>query len=129
MENLAKNTTDQLSLAGVTVRVQDVERSLEFYTKLPGAQVIVHRPGLFAMLRIGTGRLGLLQMESAPPFHLELEAPRDLETFSQELREAGMDNVKLPTHKKWGEFDFTVRDPDGTLLEFESIGQQESRRE
>jgi uncharacterized glyoxalase superfamily protein PhnB len=67
-------------------------------------------------------------MESAPPFHLELEAAGDLETFSRELREAGMDKVKSPTPKKWGEFDFTVRDPDGHLLEFESIGQQESQR-
>ncbi|MDQ2904138.1 MAG: VOC family protein [Chloroflexota bacterium] len=125
----SEETPNRLSLEGMTLRVQNVERSLEFYTKLPGAQVIVHREGHFAMLRIGAGRLGLLQQPSAPLFHLELETPSELETFAQLLRDAGMDHVKVPTQKKWGEFDFTVRDPDGNLLEFESAGQQKRREE
>ncbi len=124
-----EDTSDHISLAGVTVRVQDLERSLEFYTQLPGVQVIVHHPGYFAMLRIGTGRLGLLQQPSAPLFHLELETPDDLETLSQKFREAGMDHVKKPTHKKWGEFDFTMQDPDGNLLEFDSAQPQEGQED
>ncbi len=129
MGSSSEETPNELSLEGMTLRVQNVERSLEFYTKLPGAQVIVHREGFFAMLRIGAGRLGLLQQPSAPLFHLELETPSELETFAQQLRAAGMDHVKVPTQKKWGEFDFTVRDPDGNLLEFEAAGQQKRREE
>ncbi len=112
-----------LSLEGLTIRVQDVERSLEFYTKLPGVQVVIHRTGIFALLRIGTGRLGLLQQPSAPLFHLELETTGKLESLAQQLQAAGMDQVKKPAEKKWGEFDFTVRDPDGNVLELDSVGQ------
>ena len=129
MMSSSKEASRQLSLAGMTLRVQSVERSLEFYTKLPGVQVIVHRPGFFAMLRIGEGRLGLLQQPSAPPFHLELETSDELETFAQQLRASGMNHVKLPAQKKWGEFDFTVQDPDGYLLEFEAAGQQKRQEE
>ncbi len=124
MDFSSEETPGQLSLEGMTLRVQNVERSLEFYTKLPGAQVLVHREGFFAMLRIGSGRLGLLQQPQAPLFHLEMETPIELETLAQQLRAAGMDNVTVPSHKKWGEFDFTVRDPDGNLLEFEAAGKQ-----
>ena len=120
----SEETPSQLSLEGLTLRVQDVERSLEFYTKLPGVQVLVHRKGYIAILRIGTGRLGLLQVPSAPLFHLELETPDELETLAQKLQAAGMDNVERPSQKKWGEFDFTVQDPDGNVLEFESAGKQ-----
>jgi catechol 2,3-dioxygenase-like lactoylglutathione lyase family enzyme len=116
-----------LSLAGVTVRVQDLERSLRFYTKLPGAEVVVYRPGYFAMLRIGTGRLGLLQ-QGVVPFHLELETAGDLETLYQELQKAGVENMKLPARKSWGEYDFTVQDPDGNLLEFESTQEEEQEK-
>jgi catechol 2,3-dioxygenase-like lactoylglutathione lyase family enzyme len=120
----SEETSGQLSLEGMTLRVQNLERSLAFYSKLPGAQVIVHREGFFAMLRIGAGRLGLLQQPTAPLFHLELETPSELETLAQQLRAAGIENVKVPTQKNWGEVDFTVRDPDGNLLEFEVAGQQ-----
>ncbi|HEX6478472.1 MAG TPA: VOC family protein [Ktedonobacteraceae bacterium] len=125
----SEETPGQLSLEGMTLRVQNLERSLEFYTKLPGVQVIVHREGNFAMLRIGAGRLGLLQQPSAPLFHLELGTSIELETLAQQLRAAGMDHVKVPAQKKWGEFDFTVQDPDGHLLEFEAAGQQKRREE
>ena len=120
----SEETPSQLSLEGMTLRVQNLERSLAFYTKLPGAEVIVHREGLFAMLRIGTGRLGLLQQPSAPLFHLELGTSIELETLAQQLRAAGMEHVKIPAQKKSGEFDFTVQDPDGNLLEFEAADQQ-----
>jgi catechol 2,3-dioxygenase-like lactoylglutathione lyase family enzyme len=123
MQQSSQETPHQLSLDGLTLRVENVERSLEFYTKLPGVQVIVHHEGFFAMLRIGNGRLGLLQQPTAPLFHMEFETKDDLEAFAQQLRDAGMDQVKKPSEKKWGEFDFTVRDPDGNVLEFEMAGQ------
>ncbi|QBD75064.1 hypothetical protein EPA93_03260 [Ktedonosporobacter rubrisoli] len=123
----AEEATHELTLAGLTLRVQSVERSLEFYTKLPGVKVVVHRPGYFAMLRIGAGRLGLLQQEKAPLFHLELETSQELEGFAQQLRASGIEHVKLPAQKRWGEFDFTVQDPDGHVLEFESAQEQQKQ--
>ena len=56
----------KLSLEGLTLHVADLERSLAFYTRLPGVAVEFHKPGLFAMLRIGKGRIGLLQRRRGP---------------------------------------------------------------
>ena len=123
MDVSSEETQHQLSLEGLTMRVKDVERSLEFYMKLPGAEIITHHKGVFALIRIGAGRLGLQQMPSAPLFHLEFETPGDLETLAQQFRAAGMEYVKKPAQKSWGEIDFTVRDPDGNLLEFDTTGQ------
>jgi len=70
------NTPD-ISLEGMTLHVADVERSLEFYTKIPGVQVLVHRPGAFALLSIGNGRMGLLKYG---PTHIEFDTPAPPDT-------------------------------------------------
>ena len=94
----------------------DVEHSLAFYTKIPGVQVLVHRPGTFALLSIGIGRLGLLKYG---PTHIEFDTP-DPDTLYQRLKEAGVPVEEPPTLKGWGEYDFTIHDPDGHCLEFDS---------
>ncbi len=121
--NSSEEVSQKLSFEGVTMRVEDVDRSVEFYMKLPGAEIITHRKGVFALIRIGAGRLGLQQTPSAPLFHLEFETPGDLDALAQQFRAAGMEYVKKPAQKSWGEVDFTVRDPDGNLLEFEAPGE------
>ena len=45
----------------MTLHVADVERSLDFYKRIPGAIVQQHRPGDSALLHFGEGRLGLLR--------------------------------------------------------------------
>jgi catechol 2,3-dioxygenase-like lactoylglutathione lyase family enzyme len=104
-------------LGGLTLHVADVDRSLEFYRRLPGAAVLFHIPGQFALLRLGQGRLGLLADRSRP-FHVELEVP-DLDAAAAELRALGVE-VDGPAMRRWGERDALVRDPDGDLLEFAS---------
>jgi catechol 2,3-dioxygenase-like lactoylglutathione lyase family enzyme len=111
-----------ISLEGMTLHVADVERSLAFYTKLPGAQILAHRPHAFALLSIGKGRLSLLQYG---PTHLEFETP-DPDTLYQRLKEAGMPVEEPPSLKGWGEYDFTIHDPDGHCLEFDSPYHQQS---
>ena len=103
-----------VSLVGLTLHVSDVDRSLEFYRRLPGAAVLFHLPGRFAMLRLGDGRLGLLA-DQKRHFHVELEVS-DLETAAQDLRRLGFE-VEGPTRRSWGEQDVLVTDPDGNLLE------------
>jgi catechol 2,3-dioxygenase-like lactoylglutathione lyase family enzyme len=102
-------------LAGVTLHVADVERSLTFYRRLPGATVVFHMPERFALLQFGTNRLGLLA-DQKRQFHVELEVP-DLDEAVVVLRELGIE-VEGPTSRPWGERDVLVRDPDGYLLEF-----------
>ena len=68
----------------------DLERSLDFYKRLPGAKVVVYRPDEFAMLRIGHGRLGLLQARLPVPFHMEFESP-DLNNLYEDLRLVGIE--------------------------------------
>jgi catechol 2,3-dioxygenase-like lactoylglutathione lyase family enzyme len=104
-----------LSLAGLTLHVSDVDRSLAFYERLPGAAVMFHLPGRFALLRFGSGRLGLLADEQRP-FHIEFQVP-DLDAAAAQLRDLGM-TVDGPTERQWGERDILVHDPDGNLLEF-----------
>jgi catechol 2,3-dioxygenase-like lactoylglutathione lyase family enzyme len=103
------------SLVGLTLHVSDVDRSVEFYRRLPGAAVLFHMPGRFGMLRLGEGRLGLLA-DRKRPFHVELEVP-DLEAAAAELKRLGFE-VEGPTRRAWGEEDVLVTDPDGNLLEF-----------
>jgi catechol 2,3-dioxygenase-like lactoylglutathione lyase family enzyme len=108
----------RVSLEGLTLHVADLERSLAFYNRLPGAVVEFHKPGLFAMVRIGRGRLGLLQ-RAAGRFHVELEVD-DLDGFYDQVRQAGIEPKGPPVRHPWGERDFQVVDPDGFVLEFEA---------
>lgn len=106
---------NEASLQGLTLHVADVERSLEFYKKIPGAQVQVHRPGDFALIQFGNSRLGLLRHDVGQ-FHIELETD-DLDALHKNLVAAGID-AKPPSAKPWGEVDFLVMDPDGYMIEF-----------
>jgi catechol 2,3-dioxygenase-like lactoylglutathione lyase family enzyme len=104
-----------ISLVGLTLHVADVDQSLEFYRRLPSADILFHLPGQFALLRLGQGRLGLLA-DRKRPFHIELEVP-DLDAAAGELRRLGIE-IDGPTERTWGERDLLVHDPDGNLLEF-----------
>jgi catechol 2,3-dioxygenase-like lactoylglutathione lyase family enzyme len=104
-----------VSLVGATLHVADVDRSLAFYRQLPGVAVLFHMPGRFAMLKVGTGRLGLLA-DQKRQFHLEIETP-DLDAVAAALRDLGIE-ADGPTTRAWGERDILVLDPDGYLIEF-----------
>jgi catechol 2,3-dioxygenase-like lactoylglutathione lyase family enzyme len=112
-----------LSLEGLTLNVADLKRSMAFYTRLPGVAVEFHKPGLFAMLRIGRSRLGLLQ-RAAGRFHMELETD-DLDELYEVVRQAGIEPKGPPVRHPWGERDFQVVDPDGFVLEFESATEDD----
>ena len=101
-----------LTLAGVTLHVADVDRSLAFYENFPGAEVVFHMPGRSALLRFGTGRL-----------HLEVECG-DLEATYTKFQKLGIPTEGPPTVRGWGERDFLVIDPDGNLVE---VGQRRTR--
>lgn len=103
-------------LDGLTLQVHDVERSRAFYARIPGAELEHHRPGEFALLRIGHARLGLLGF-GAPGFHLEISAD-DVDELHRVLTAAGMTPAGPPEDRPWGERTFNVMDPDGNDIEF-----------
>jgi len=112
-----------ISLVGLTLHVADVERSLNFYKRLPDSSILFHMLGKFALLRVGSGRLGLLQ-DQTRPFHVEIDC-EDLDATCALLNESGF-QAEGPTSRAWGEKDALVVDPDGNLIEF---GQVHASRE
>ncbi len=105
------------TLQGLTLHVRDVERSRDFYERIPGALLAAHRPGQFALLEIGGGMLGLLQQPRVG-FHVEIGAS-DLDAVHRRLVEAGVSPASSPRDRPWGERTFNVVDPDGNVLEFQ----------
>ena len=103
-----------ISLVGLTLHVADVERSLNFYKRLPNSSILFHMPGKFALLKVGSGRLGLLQ-DQKRAFHVEIDC-QDLDATCA-LQEVGF-QPDGPTTRPWGERDALVTDPDGNLVEF-----------
>ncbi|MGH7179605.1 MAG: VOC family protein, partial [Tepidisphaeraceae bacterium] len=107
-----------LSLTGVTLHVADVDKSVEFYKRFPGASVVFFLSGRFALLKIGSARLGILA-DQKRPFHVEIDCD-DLDATHAKFTELGIPTEGPPTVRPWGERDFWVIDPDGNLVE---VGQ------
>jgi catechol 2,3-dioxygenase-like lactoylglutathione lyase family enzyme len=104
-----------INLVGLTLHVADVDRSLEFYKRLPDSSILYHMPGQFALLSVGSGRLGLLR-DQKRPFHVEIDCD-DLDATCALLKDSGFP-AEGPTTRPWGERDVLVVDPDGNLVEF-----------
>jgi len=104
-----------VSMEGLTLHVVDIERSLAFYKMIPGVEEIVHRPGEFALLSVGKGMVGLLKHGAT---HVEF-GTSDVDGLYQHLQEVGFPVEGAPSQKPWGEYTFTVHDPDGHVLEFD----------
>ena len=104
-----------ISLVGLTLHVADVERSLDFYKRLPDSSILFHLPRTFALLRVGSGRLGLLR-DQKRPFHVEIDC-QDLDATCALLKESGFE-LEGPTTREWGQRDALLVDPDGNLVEF-----------
>jgi len=76
-----------ISLVGLTLHVADVERSLNFYKRLPDSSILFHMPEKFALLKVGSGRLGLLRAQKRP-VHVEIDC-QDLDATCVLLKESG----------------------------------------
>lgn len=108
------------SLEGVSLHVADVEKSVAFYSKLPGAQLILHHPGQFAKFKIGDGHVQVVAIPAEEKsFHIEMDAP-DLHALYEHLKAAGIEPDGPPTKRFFGRTNFRVHDPDGNILEFDT---------
>ena len=109
---------DGVKLEGLTLHVSDLQKSIEFYSKIPGAEKVMQFGDKFAMFRFGAGRLGLIQAAERG-FHVELGTDDHLDEIYEKLLAAEIEVESPPTQRQWGRRDCLVRDPDGNLLEFD----------
>lgn len=114
----------------IVLIVDDLERSLTFYTDVLGIK-LKHRAEAFAQLETGATRLALFTRKAmsitlgmplkapandAPGFELGFKVD-DVDAAFCELRENGAAEVIAPTDRPWGQRTAYVRDPDGHLIE------------
>jgi catechol 2,3-dioxygenase-like lactoylglutathione lyase family enzyme len=111
------------SLTGVTLHVEDVQKSVDFYSRIPGAKVLIPIRGddehQFAMIQIGEGKIGFLSGVPQMKFHLEIDAAADLDIMYKELKSLGLNPEGPPEDRPWGQRDMRLIDPDGNMVEFD----------
>ena len=120
---------EKLRFEGLTLTVESVERSIAFYSGLLGLKVEWNAAPAFAMLRVGTGTIGLLSVAEARKegvedtnaaqkraIHVELSTD-DLDGLYEELKSAGVVFHQPPHDEPW-ERSMTAFDPDGYAVEF-----------
>lgn len=118
-----------LRFEGLTLTVADIERSLEFYRDKVKLDVAYVSLPAFALLRAGSGTIGLLSFEEARNdgaveatsdqrrgVHVEFSTD-DLDGLYATLQANGVTFVTPPHDEPW-ERSMTALDPDGHSVEF-----------
>ena len=121
--------TEKMRFEGLTLTVESVERSIEFYSGKLGLKVEWNALPAFAMIRIGAGTVGLLAMAEAlkegvaattfaqkRAIHVEFSTD-DLDALYEELKSKGVAFHQPPHDEPW-ERSMTALDPDGYAVEF-----------
>lgn len=121
--------TDKIRFEGLTLTVESVQRSIDFYSDKLGLKVEWNSIPAFAMIRIGTGTIGLLAMAEAQKEGVELSSPAqkaaihiefttdDLDGLYETLKAKGVEFHQPPHDEPW-ERSMTALDPDGYAVEF-----------
>ena len=121
--------SEKMRFEGLTLTVANVERSIEFYSGKLGLTVEWNAVPAFAMLRLGTGTIGLLALAEAEKegvmpssdlqkraIHVELSTD-DLDGLYEALKANGVVFHQPPHDEPW-ERSMTAFDPDGYAVEF-----------
>jgi catechol 2,3-dioxygenase-like lactoylglutathione lyase family enzyme len=116
-------------LEGLTLRVESVRRSIEFYRDGLGFAVEIDKAPHFAMIRVGGpagGTIGLLPMDPADQrssspgqragIHIELTTDH-LDELYELLKARGIAFFEPPHEEPW-ERSMRAYDPDGYTVEF-----------
>lgn len=122
----------EVRLEGLTLRVADVRRSIEFYGNKLGFTVEINKAPQFAMIRVGGptgGTIGLLVHDSSDSLvsdstalhqragiHVELTTDH-LDALYEQLKGRGVQFFEPPHEEPW-ERSMRVHDPDGYTIEF-----------
>lgn len=121
--------SEKIRLEGLTLTVEDVTRSLAFYTGKLGLETAWNAAPAFAMIRHGAATIGLLAFAEAEKegvtlmtqaqkrgIHVELSTD-DLDGLYEELKAKGVEFIAPPHDEPW-ERSATALDPDGYAVEF-----------
>jgi catechol 2,3-dioxygenase-like lactoylglutathione lyase family enzyme len=121
--------TEKMRFEGLTLTVESVERSIEFYSGKLGLKVEWNAVPAFAMIRIGGGTIGLLALAEARKegvtdasstqkrgIHVEFSTD-DLDGLYEALQSKGVVFHQPPHDEPW-ERSMTAFDPDGHSVEF-----------
>jgi catechol 2,3-dioxygenase-like lactoylglutathione lyase family enzyme len=119
--------TDEITFEGVSLPVSRLDDSVSFYERLGFRTDLRNEQSHFALMRLGSGTLGLLQVGSSV---LSAEAVRKMAALVQiELSVADLDGlhrrlvdggipVDVPPRDRGFERSMQCRDPDGFTVEF-----------
>ena len=121
--------TDRLRFEGLTLTVESVPRSIAFYGGQLGLQVEWDAQPAFAMLRLGSGTIGLLSMDEARKEGVQVSTPAQKKAIHVELSTDDLDGLyaelqakgivfSQPPHDEPWERSMTAMDPDGYAVEF-----------
>ena len=119
-----------IQLEGLTLRVANVKRSMEFYCGKLGLCVEIDKAPQFAMIRVGGptgGTIGLLvhddasgsvsmRPEQRAGIHVELSTD-NLDALYEHLKARGVVFLEPPHEEPW-ERSMRAHDPDGYTVEF-----------
>ena len=123
-----------------SIRVKDMQKSLDFYTKTLGFQTtekLTRRDGRIAHASVGfdSPLLMLSPVENVRTpqtkedlaknrlgigveFYIGMNGSKKLDQFFTEVKAKGVTVINEPKNEFWGHRVFTVRDPDGYALTF-----------
>lgn len=123
-----------------SIRVKDMQKSLDFYTKTLGFQAtdkLTRRDGKIAHASVGFDSPALMlspieyvrtqltkdnlaknQVGIGVEFHIGMNGSRKLDEFFNEVKAKGITVINEAKTEFWGDRIFTVKDPDGYALTF-----------
>jgi catechol 2,3-dioxygenase-like lactoylglutathione lyase family enzyme len=117
-----------MRLEGLTLTVDNVERSLAFYHDKLGLEVAIKSLPAFALVKLGSVSIGLLAFEVAQKegiesmsalqrrgIHVEFSTD-DLDGLYETLKAKGVEFEQPPHDEPW-ERSMTAFDPDGYAVE------------
>ncbi|HEV2635120.1 MAG TPA: VOC family protein [Actinocrinis sp.] len=119
---------DKLRLEGLTLSVESVAKSVEFYGGLLGLTVAYKSEPAFALIKVGGVSLGLLSIEESRKEGVQDSTPEqrraihvefttdDLDALYEELSAKGVVFHEPPHDEPW-ERVMTAFDPDGYAVE------------
>lgn len=128
-----------------TLLVEDIAKSLNFYTETLGFEEVGKMPGpdgqlVYASVKwkdanIMFGEASWLSEEARPyrgtgvDFYILGDKEDDLDQYYKSLKERGVKIVKDIADQFWGDRTFSVKDPDGYQLTFAKTVRQVSEEE